>query len=126
LGYCGGVKVTLADPVVTPSATLVAITETVCVEVMLAGAVYRPVLPTVPTPFGLVDQATAIFPLDTLATVAVNCCVWDCPRVAVAGATLTVRGGYSRRLAEALCGPFAEIAAVIVTTCCAEIWDGAV
>ena len=126
MSYCGGVKVTLANPVVTPSATLVAITETVCMAVMLAGAVYRPVLLTLPTPPGPVDQATAILPVDTLATVAVNCCVWDCPRVAVAGTTPMDTGGYSKRLTEALCALFAAFVAVIVTACCAETWDGAV
>ena len=92
-GYGGGVKLTLADAATRPLATLVAVTETVCVEAMLAGAVYKPVLSTAPTPLGATVQVTAMLPLDTLATAAANCCVWDAPRVTEEGVTLTDTGG---------------------------------
>ncbi|MGA2737864.1 MAG: hypothetical protein ABSG65_10490 [Bryobacteraceae bacterium] len=39
--------------------TLVAVSVTVWVEVMLAGAVYKPALSTVPVPVGLIDRVTA-------------------------------------------------------------------
>ena len=61
----------LADFVV--SATLVAVTITLCCVVRVAGAVYNPVLLIVPT-FGLSVQVTAVFP-DPPLTVAVNCWV---------------------------------------------------
>src|SRR4051794_26833374 len=79
-------SVTVAVPVLVLSAWLVAVTVTVCWVVMLAGAVYRPVLLMLPT-FGPIDQVTAVLALPV--TVAVNC--WVCPAfsVAVAGATET-------------------------------------
>jgi hypothetical protein len=74
-------------------ATLVAVTEIVSVPEMAAGAVYGPVLSTAPTPLGATVQVTAMLPLDTLATAAANCCVWDAPRVTEEGVTLTDTGG---------------------------------
>jgi hypothetical protein len=44
-------------------------------------------------PLGATVQVTAMLPLDTLATAAANCCVWDAPRVTEEGVTLTDTGG---------------------------------
>jgi hypothetical protein len=79
-------------------ATLVAVTVAVVWLLMLAGAVYRPVELTVPVPAGLMLQITAVFPV--LVTVAVNCCAWPPYKVAVAGLTPTVTGGYSVTVAD--------------------------
>ena len=68
-----GVRVTVPLEDFAMSATLVAVTVTICCELIVAGAVYRPVLDMVPTPAGLIDQVTAVL-LDP-ETVAVNCCV---------------------------------------------------
>ncbi len=61
----------LADLV--ESATLVAVTITVCCALMDAGGVYKPLAEIVPT-FGLRLQVTEVFP-EPPVTVAVNCCV---------------------------------------------------
>ena len=66
-------RVTLALADLLGSATLVAVTVTVCCVLMVAGAVYNPVLLIVPT-FGLSVQVTNVFP-DPPLTVAVNCWV---------------------------------------------------
>ena len=70
----GGINETVAEADFVGSAWLVAVTVTVCCDVMLAGAVYKPVALTLPTPLGLIDQVTV--ELVVLVTVAVNCCVW--------------------------------------------------
>ena len=54
------------------SATLVAVTFTLWAELIVDGAVYRPVLEIVPIA-GFNDQVTAV--LLVPVTVAVNCCV---------------------------------------------------
>jgi hypothetical protein len=72
-GCTAGVKLTVPLADLLPSATLVAVTVTVCAPAILPGAVYSP-LDTVPTT-GLIDQFTAVF--DVPVTVAVNCCVCD-------------------------------------------------
>src|SRR5450759_2856293 len=83
-----GVKVMVALLVLVESATLVAITLNVCMVGMLAGALYNPVLLSVPGPLGGFKlQVTAVF--DVPETVAVNCCVCDAVRLAVAGVTAT-------------------------------------
>jgi hypothetical protein len=74
----GGVMVTLAVAVLLGSATLVAVTVTVCGLPSVAGAVYRPPLEIVPTA-GLTDHVTAGFVNPVAAalvvpvTVAENC-----------------------------------------------------
>ena len=73
----------VADLVV--SATLVAVTVTLADATIGDGAVYKPVLPMVPT-CGLIDQVTAVLVL--LVTVAVNCCIWPSVRVADVGEIL--------------------------------------
>ena len=62
--------VMLAVAVLLVSATLVAVTMTVCRLPSAAGAVYRPPLEIVPTA-GLTDHVTAVFVIPV--TVAVNC-----------------------------------------------------
>ena len=74
LTVTGGISVTVADAETVGSAWLVAVTVTVCCEVMLDGAVYKPEELMVPTA-GLTDQVTAV--LLAFDTVAVNC--WVCP-----------------------------------------------
>ena len=71
----GGISVTVAEAETLVLAWLVAVTLTVCCEVTLAGAVYKPEELIVPVPVGLIDQVTAV--LVALVTVAVNC--WVCP-----------------------------------------------
>ena len=66
----GGTTVTLAVAFLLVSATLVAVTVTVCGLPSDAGAEYRPLLEIVPTA-GLTDQVTAVFVVPV--TVAANC-----------------------------------------------------
>ena len=54
-----GVMITLAVAVLLASATLVAVTVTVCGLLSAAGAVYKPPLEIVPTA-GLTDHVTAV------------------------------------------------------------------
>jgi hypothetical protein len=55
------------------AAWLVAVTVTVCVAEILAGALYNPAVLIEPVPAGLMDQVTAV--LLTFLTLAENCCV---------------------------------------------------
>jgi hypothetical protein len=71
-GLPGGANVTTAVSYFVASATLVALTVTVCVEIMEEGAVYKPLEEMLPT-VGLIDQVTAV--LDVSITVALNCFV---------------------------------------------------
>src|SRR5690349_17493706 len=89
-GNTGRFNVTLAVPDLVLSATLVAVTVTVCAEGTELGAVYKPVEEIEPTPLGLIVQVTAVLLL--LVTVAENCCVWESNRLAVGGVTLTPTG----------------------------------
>jgi len=85
---------------------------------------------------GLRLQVTAAFELPV--TVAVNCCVWPCPKLACAGLTLTTTGaaagggvlgaggGVKISVAVALLELSATLVAFTVTVCCAEIDAGAV
>jgi len=66
----GGTTVTLAVAVLLVSATLVAVTVTVCGPRNAVGAEYRPPLEIVPTT-GLTDHVTAVFVVPV--TAAVNC-----------------------------------------------------
>jgi hypothetical protein len=77
--------VALADLV--GSATLWAVTATVCDVRILDGAVYRPVEEIVPTN-GLIDQVTAVFLVPK--TVAVNGCVPEGAKLTVDGISDTV------------------------------------
>jgi len=73
------------------SATLVAVIWTICVALIVVGAVYNPLL-TVPT-LGLSDQVTAV--LELPLTVAVNCFDWPAFNDGDLGLSeiLTVDGG---------------------------------
>ena len=68
-----GSSVIVVDEDAVVSARLVAVTVTVCAEVLVAGAVYRPEGLTVPVPAGEIVQFTAV--LLVLVTVTVSCCV---------------------------------------------------
>ena len=61
-----------------------------------------------------------------LATVAVNCWVWETPREDVGGETETVTGGTRLTVALADLVESAELVAVTVTDCAAVIDAGAV
>jgi hypothetical protein len=122
----GGLSVTAAVPVFVVSAALVAVTVTVCVEVMLEGAVYRPAVDIVPT-FGVSDQVTAVFVVPL--TVAVNCRVWELVKVALAGLTDTETppaGGLSVTVAVPVFVVSAALVAVTVTVCVEVMLEGAV
>ncbi len=93
----GGFRVMAADADFVGSPTLVAVTVTVCNEVILEGAVYNPAVLIVPTA-GLTDQTT---PAVEFVTVAVICCVWPAVRVAETGVTETAMGGTSETAALA-------------------------
>src|SRR5689334_4064475 len=77
-------SVTAAVELCVGSATLVAVTWTAWFVLSEDGAVYSPVLLSVPT-CGLSDQVTPR--LLVPETVAVNCCVCEACRVAVVGLT---------------------------------------
>ncbi len=78
----GGLRLTVAIDVFVGSATLWAVTLTVCELRIVDGAVYRPVEEIVPTN-GLIDQVTDV--LVVPATVAVNCCEAEGVKLAVDG-----------------------------------------
>lgn len=121
----GGVRVIVAVPVFVLSATLVAVTVTVCCVVILAGAVYKPAALKLPVPAGLIDQLT--LPFANPLTVALNCCVPPCERLTVPGETITTTGGgLSVTVALADFEPSATLVAVTVTLCVAVMTAGAV
>ena len=105
------------------SATLVAFTVTVWELVIEAGAVYRPAAVMLPAT-GLIDHVTAVLPL--LVTVAVKLWVWDCVKVALAGATVTCTGGVRVTVAAADFVGLATLVAFTVTVWELEIEAGAV
>src|ERR1039458_1258514 len=69
------------------SARLVAVTVTCCPVGMLAGAVYKPPLETLPAG-GVTDHVTAV--LGPPAAMAVNCCVWPAVSDTAVGDIVTV------------------------------------
>src|SRR5712664_4369541 len=84
-------KVTVAVPAAVPSA-LVAFMVT-CAGVMVAGAVYRPVVEILPAGAlagltALIDQLTVW--LEVAVTVAVNCFCWLALKLTLDGLTVTV------------------------------------
>jgi hypothetical protein len=98
------------------SATLVAVTVTVCCAATVAGAAYRPAAETVPAPLaGEIVHVTDVFA--EFVTVAVNCCVWASYKVLVAGVidTLTGAGGFNVIVAVADLDESATLVARIVT-----------
>ena len=114
------VTVAVADFVV--STTLVAVMVMVCVEVIVAGAVYKPVLLKVPTE-GLMLQVTAV--LLVPVTVAVNCCCPLIVRLAVGGPTDTATG-FSVTVAVVDFEVSTTLVAVMVIVCVEVIVAGAV
>ena len=72
------------------SAALVAVTQTVCEDVTLEGAVYRPPDVILPDVVGKIDQDTAVFVVP--CTEALNCCVCDATSVTWFGFTLMATG----------------------------------
>jgi hypothetical protein len=118
-----GFTVTVAEALLVASATLVAVTVTVCWLATAGGAVYRPELPMVPVA-GLRLHVTVV--LAVFVTMAVNCCVCEGERVAVKGVTLTVTGGANVTVAEAVLVLSAALVAVTVTVCWLAIDAGAV
>ena len=73
---------------------------------------------------GLTDQVTAVFVVP--ATVAVNVCALDAPRLTLPGDTVTLTGCARVMLTLADFDGSATLAAVTVTICCDVIADGAV
>jgi hypothetical protein len=94
------------------SATLRAITVTVCDVGILDGAVYRPTEEIVPTE-GLIDQVTAV--LLVPKTVGVNCCVPEGAKLTLDGLRDTVTTWSSMITAVAVFEGSAMLVAVIVT-----------
>ena len=93
------------------SATLWAVTVTVCDVRIFDGAVYRPAAEIVPTE-GLIDQVTAV--LLVPKTVAVNCCVPEGAKLTVDGPRDTATAWRSVITAVAVFEGSAMLAAVIV------------
>jgi hypothetical protein len=108
----GGVIVTLAVAILLASATLVAVTVTVCGPLSAAGAEYRPLLEIVPTA-GTTDHVTAVFAGPV--TAAANCRVCPVARFAELGDMLTAREGCSTTVATPFRVPSAAATAVTVT-----------
>ena len=106
----GGLSVMVAEENFAGSATLVAVTVTVWVDGIEAGAEYRPAVEIEPT-CGLKVQLTAVLPKPT--TVAVNCWVWEAASDAVAGVTVTDTAGVNVRVAEV---DFVESAVLVAVT----------
>jgi hypothetical protein len=118
-----GSSVTVAEALLVVSATLVAVTVTVCWLAMVAGAMYEPALLIVPV-FGLRLQVTAALLLPE--TVAVNGCACEGVKDTVKGVMLTVTGGMSVTVADELFVVSATLVAVTVTVCWLAIKLGAV
>jgi len=91
----GGIKLTLALADWVASATLVAVMMTLCPALIVAGAVYRPVLESAPTA-GLSDQVTLV--LLVPVTVAVNCWLCEAVRFTEVGPMVTTGGGGGPRV----------------------------
>jgi hypothetical protein len=94
------------------SATLWAVTVTVCDVRILDGAVYRPAEEIVPTE-GLIDQVTAV--LLAPRTVGVNCCVPEGAKLTADGLRDIVTAWRSMITAVAVFEGSAMLVAVIVT-----------
>jgi hypothetical protein len=107
-----GTTVTLAVAFLLVSATLVAVTVTVCGLPSASGAEYKPPLEIVPIA-GLTDHDTLVF--NEPETVAENCCVWPTPRLTVSGDTVTVTGGVTVTFAAADLVGASTLVAVTVT-----------
>ena len=105
-------RLTAAVAALVLSAELVAVTVTVCADVIDAGAVYRPLVEMVPTD-GLIAHVTAVF--EDPETEAVNCCVLLAARVLVEGLIEIVTAGCRLTVAVAVLVLSAELVLVTVT-----------
>jgi hypothetical protein len=103
-----GVTVTDAIAFFDGSATLVAVTVTVCCAPTEAGAVYSPAVEIVPTE---AVQTTAVFVEPV--TAAENCCTSPAANVTVPGVTETTTAGFSVTVAVAFLVGSAALVAVI-------------
>jgi hypothetical protein len=119
----GGMRVTTALADLVDSAELVAVIVTVWVALMLDGAVYRPLVESVPT-FGLMLHVTLVL-LDPV-TDATNCWVCEVDRLTEAGLIVTDTGGTRVIMALANLLELAALVAVMVTFWTALMLDGAV
>ena len=107
----GAARATLALAFFVVSATLVAVTVTVCADEIDEGAVYKPEDDRLPT-LGLIAQVTAVF--DALDTADVNCCVPEGESVTLPGATLIETGALIVAWAEPAWKPLPEAVSVAV------------
>jgi hypothetical protein len=102
-------RVMAAVPLAEGSSTLAAMTVTAWVSLIAAGAVYKPVGEMVPSK-GWIDHLTpgSVAPV----TVAVNCRLWEAPRVTAPGLTATVIAGFRVMVAVALAAGVATLVAL--------------
>ena len=115
----GGFRDTVAFATCVGSAALVAVIVTDCEELIIAGAVYKPVVEIVPTA-GLTDQVTAVFVVPE--TVPVNCWLCDADRLAVAGLMLTATGATT--VTEAMsCAVGAATLVAVTDTVCVDVTE---
>jgi hypothetical protein len=112
-----------ADPLFVGSATLVAVTVTVCAVEIVAGAVYTPVDETEPTD-GATDHTTAV--LVVPETAAARLCDCDGVILELGGETSTLIAGTREIVAVADFVGSATLVAVTVTVCALDIVAGAV
>jgi hypothetical protein len=118
-----GTSESVAEADFEGSATLVAVTVTVCAELIVAGAVYIPLEVIAPTA-GERDHVTpALADPETTALKASDC---DALRLLVAGESSTLTVGVSESVAEADFVGSATLVAVTVTVCAELIVAGAV
>jgi hypothetical protein len=96
---------------------------TVCRELTVVGAVYRPALVMDPVPAGVMVQFTAIFAVPE--TDAVNCCVCPPVKVTLTGAT-EIATGFSVTAADAVLVLSAWLVAIRVAVCSCVTEVGAV
>jgi hypothetical protein len=115
-----GVRVTVAVAVLVGSATLDAVTVTVCWLEIVAGAVYTPL--TIVPVAGLSDQVTAVLPVPV--TEALKLADADAPSDTVAGPMVTATG-VRDTVAVAVLVVSAALVAVTVTVCWLAIFAGA-
>jgi hypothetical protein len=114
---------TSADAACVVSATLVAITVTVCDELSDTGAEYTPLLVMLPSP-GFNDHVTPEFFVPD--TVAANCACFPGPTCMLFGVTEIVTLGFKVTAAVAVWVESALLVALIVTVCRLGMFEGAV
>ena len=119
----GSLSCTVAVAIFEMSATLVAVTRTVCGVVIVAGAVYTPLDEMLPK-MGLIFQVTALFVLPV--TDALKVCVCEGVRPTVSAAIEILTGGTSEIWPLAVFAGSAMLVAVTVTVCAVVRLAGAV